>query len=48
MNGILKKQTIGIHRLLGACVMTLFMTCAPAWLWAQIVAVSGAVVDDNN
>jgi TonB-linked SusC/RagA family outer membrane protein len=28
--------------------MTLFMAWAPAWLWAQTVAVSGTVIDDNN
>jgi TonB-linked SusC/RagA family outer membrane protein len=28
--------------------MTLLMAWAPAWLWAQTVAVSGTVVDDNN
>jgi TonB-linked SusC/RagA family outer membrane protein len=48
MNGKLKKQTTGIRRLLCAGLMTLCMAWAPAWLWAQAVAVSGTVIDDNN
>jgi TonB-linked SusC/RagA family outer membrane protein len=48
MNGKLKKQTTGVHCLWYACLMTLLVAWAPSWLWAQTVAVSGTVTDDNN
>jgi TonB-linked SusC/RagA family outer membrane protein len=48
MNVILKKQEVGIKRLLRSCIMTLFAACASWSLWAQPVTVSGTVTDENN
>jgi TonB-linked SusC/RagA family outer membrane protein len=47
MNDILKKQRVGMW-LLRLCLMMTFVAFTSLSLWAQTVAVSGTVLDDNN
>jgi TonB-linked SusC/RagA family outer membrane protein len=48
MNGMLKKQQVGIYLLLRFCFPALFVMGTSFSLWAQTVTISGTVIDENN
>jgi TonB-linked SusC/RagA family outer membrane protein len=45
---MLKKQSVGITRLVCTCLTALCAACVPLSLWAQSIAISGTVTDENS